>query len=100
MNMEGGIPCRFVEGHDNLATIVGAGIDTFWLPQDPRVVGVMFALRVTAMADELEGSAHRMLERIRDPEGNVVHEMEGEFGAQAQGAVENPDWLQGISLPI
>jgi hypothetical protein len=101
VNVEWVIPCRFVEVHDNLATIVGGGIDTFWVPQEPRVIGVMFAIRVTALVDELgPGQAHTMAERIRDPHGEVIHEMEAELGAVAQGEVPNPEWLQGISLAV
>ncbi|MDQ3647488.1 MAG: hypothetical protein M3433_02685 [Actinomycetota bacterium] len=100
MNIEWVIPCRFVEVHDNLATIVGAGIDTFWVPQDPRVVGLMFAIRVTALADELgEDQQHPIAERIRDPNGAVIQEIEGQFAAGLAGEVANPDWLQGIAVP-
>lgn len=101
MNIEWVIPCRYVEVHDNLATIVGAGIDTFWLPQEPRVVAIQFAIRVTALADELtSGESHKLVERVRDPSGTVVHELEGDLNWTAEGGVPHPDWLQGISLPI
>ena len=33
MNVDWVIPCRYVEVHDNLGTLVGAGIDTFWVPE-------------------------------------------------------------------
>jgi hypothetical protein len=100
VNVDWVIPCRLVEVHDNLATIVGGGIDTFWMPNEPRVVAVMFAIRVTAMADELlPGNPHTMAERIRDPNGEVIHEIEGELGAVVQGEVLNPEWLQGIAIP-
>lgn len=101
MNIEWVIPCRFVEVHDNLATIVGGGIDHFWVPQEPRAIGVMFALRLTAMADELgPDQPHQMSERIRDPSGNVIHEIAGELGAVAQGDPLHPEWLQGLSLAV
>jgi hypothetical protein len=61
---------------------------------------VMFAIRCTAMADELgPDNPHTLLERVRDPNDQVVHEMQGEFQAAAEGDVRNPDWLQGLSLP-
>jgi hypothetical protein len=101
LNIEWVIPCRFVEVHDNLATIVGAGIDTFWVPQEPRAIGVMFAIRVTALADELgPENPHTMVQRIRDPNDAVVHEMQAEFEAESQGEVRNPDWLQGLAMPV
>ena len=30
MNVDWVIPCRYVEVHDNLGSMIGAGIDTFW----------------------------------------------------------------------
>lgn len=99
MNVEWVIPCRFVEVHDNLATIIGGGIDTWWLPQEPRVVAVMFAIRVTALAEEPgPDNPHTAVERIRAPNGEVIHEMSTEMGAVAVGDLLNPDWLQGIAL--
>jgi hypothetical protein len=99
MNIAWVIPCRYVEVHDNLATMVGAGIDTFWLPQEPRGVAVMFAVRITAMTDELgPDKQHTMVQRIRSPDDEVIHEMQAEWSAAAQGEVRHPEWLQGVSL--
>ena len=35
MNVDWVIPCRYVEVHDNLGSMIGAGIDTFWVPELP-----------------------------------------------------------------
>lgn len=99
MNIDWIIPCRFVEVHDNLATIVGGGIDNFWIPAEPRVVQVMFAIRLTAMPDELGGQTHSMVNEIKGPGGAVIHRIEGELGAQSDGEILNPGWLQGLTLP-
>jgi hypothetical protein len=45
------IPCRFVEVTNGLATIVGAGIDTFTVPQLPSPVGMSLALRICGLPD-------------------------------------------------
>lgn len=99
MNIEWIIPCRYLEVHDNLATIVGGGIDNFWLPVQPRIVQVMFAIRLTAMHEELTGGTHRIVNEIKGPDGQVMHHVEGELGTQATGDVLNPDWLQGMVIP-
>jgi len=97
MNIEWVIPCRFVEVHDNLATIIGGGIDNFWLPNEPRIVQAMFALRLTAMPEELAGQPHRLVNEIRSPSDEVINRAEAELGAQVD-EVLNPEWLQGLTL--
>jgi hypothetical protein len=41
--------------HDNLATIIGGGIDTLWLQDLPAPIQVPLAVRVLATSDELAG---------------------------------------------
>ena len=45
MNVDWVIPCRYVEVHDNLGTIVGAGIDTYWIPELPTTMQVVLAIQ-------------------------------------------------------
>lgn len=100
MNIEWVIPCRFVEVHDNLATIVGGGIDTFWLTTEPRIVQVMFTIRVTALHDELDGDARfSMMSRVRAPGDDIVFDLSGEFGFEVHSDPAQPDFLAGIVLP-
>jgi hypothetical protein len=51
MNIAWVIPCRFVEIHDNLSTIIGGGIDTVLASSLPTEVQLMLAIRLHAMAD-------------------------------------------------
>ena len=99
MNIDWVIPCRFVEVHDNLATIVGAGIDTFWMPELPALVQVMLAVRLLGMVDEFDPEVkHTLKSQIRDPLGNVLTETSGGMAIGGQSA--RPEWLAGITLPL
>jgi hypothetical protein len=96
VNIDWVIPCRYLEVHDNLGTIVGAGIDTYWVPELPAPMQVVLAVRVLAMSEELNNEKHTATNRVRDPNGNIISEVTGEFGVSGEG---NPDWLTGILLP-
>ena len=98
MNIDWVIPCRYVEVHDNLGSMIGAGIDTFWVPDLPAGLQVLCAVRLTATAEELTaGITHQMRNVVTDPSGNVVSDVGGEF----EIGTENPrrEWLNGIVLP-
>jgi hypothetical protein len=98
MNIDWVIPCRYVEVHDNLGTIIGAGIDTFWLPNLPAQLRVLLAIRLLAMTEELDPAIqHPIRNVIRDPNGELVTEQSGTFAIGAQSA--RPEWLAGIIVP-
>lgn len=99
MNVDWVIPCRFVEVHDNLGTIVGAGIDTFWVQELPAQIQLMLAIRLLGMVEELDPDIkHSVTNRIRDPQGEVVGEATGEMAVGGESA--RPEWLAGITLPF
>lgn len=99
MNVDWIIPCRFVEVHDNLGTLVGAGIDTFWLPELPAAVQVVMAVRLLGLPEELATDVqHRGRNVVRGPDGETVSDISGEFTI-AGGEQARPDWLQGIIFP-
>ena len=99
MNIEWVIACRYVEVHDNLATIIGAGIDTYWMHQGPGPLQVVLAVRALVMPEELEaGDEHVITNLIRDPSGEQVGEMTGQLEIQAD--VQRPEWLVGLTLPM
>lgn len=98
MNIDWAIPCRFVEVHDNLATIVGAGIDTFWVQEIPSQIQLWLAIRLTALPEEFtEDQQHATATRIKDPSGNMVSEMKGKFSIGAESA--RADYLAGVTIP-
>lgn len=78
MNVDWLIPCRYVEVHDNLGTIVGAGIDTYWLPQLPTGLQVLIAVRLQGLPEELTpDTEHSITQIIAGPEGDVIAKVEG-----------------------
>ncbi|HZQ81774.1 MAG TPA: hypothetical protein VFB25_07355 [Gaiellaceae bacterium] len=84
--------------HDNLGTIVGAGIDTYWLRELPSTIAVVVAVRLLATHEELDPEvAHSAINRVRDTRGDLVSEVGGEFRMEgSEGARQ--DWLTGIIL--
>ena len=102
MNIDWIIPCRYLEVHDNLGTLVGAGIDTFWVPDLPAQMQVLMAVRLTALLDEL-GPEHEHPVRnvVRSPGGDVVDEQTGNFAlGGVQENVERENWLHGLLMPM
>jgi len=99
VNLDWVIPCRYLEVHENLGTIIGAGIDTYWLAELPQTIAVVLAIRLLATAEELEESVqHRAINRVRDPHGEQISEVGDEF-AMGGGEPARPDWLTGIIVP-
>jgi Family of unknown function (DUF6941) len=97
VNLDWVIPCRYVEVHNNLGTIVGAGVDTFWVRELPATVQVVLAIRLLAMADEIgEDVKHSATNRVRNPNGDLVSEVGGEFTVAGENA--HQDWLTGIMV--
>jgi hypothetical protein len=98
MNVDWVIPCRYVEVHDNLGTMVGAGIDTFWVPELPAPIQVMLAVRITATAEELSpGIQHVLRTLVSDGTGEVVFEATLEFEADAD--TSQTEWLNSMVMP-
>lgn len=101
MNIDWIIPCRYGEVHDNLVTMVGAGIDTFMFPEFPAAVQVGIAVRLLATADELGPDVtHAVRSVIRDPDGMALSDVEEEFqvGTHEEAALARSEWLNGIAL--
>lgn len=63
----------------------------------PATIQVVLAVRLLAMADELgEDVAHKGVNRVRDPRGELVSEIGGEF--RISGEAAHQDWLTGIMV--
>lgn len=98
MNVDWVIPCRYVEVHDNLGSMIGAGIDTFWIPELPSPLQVMLAVRLTATAEELTpGIQHVLRTVVTDKGGEIVFEAGMEFEANTESA--QSEWLNSLVLP-
>ena len=99
MNIDWIIPCRYLEVHDGLGTIIGAGIDTIWLPELPAPIQVLLAVRLLVTPDEMSSEEpHVVANRIRNPDGEVLVETRGEM--MIGGDVTRPEWLIGATIPV
>ena len=99
MNIDWVIPCRYIEVHDNLGTLVGAGIDTLWVAGFPSLVSVTMAVRLLATSDELgPGKPHTSRNVVRGPDGDVVADVAQQF--EAGGQPDRTDYLAGLILPL
>jgi hypothetical protein len=59
----------------------------------------MLAIRLTALPDEFTlDQKHPTTTRIKDPSGNTLSEMSGEFSVNADSA--RPDYLAGVTIPV
>jgi uncharacterized protein DUF6941 len=98
MNVDWVIPCRYVEVHDNLGSIIGAGIDTFWLPELPSPLQLMLAVRLTATAEELApGIQHVLRTVVTDANVEPVFEAGLEFEANTENT--QAEWLNSLVVP-
>jgi len=62
-------------------------------------IQVILAIRLLAMTDELGvDQQHTAMNRVKDPSGETLSEVTGEFTIGGAEAVR-PDWLTGIILP-
>lgn len=97
MNIDWVIPARHAEIHDNLATIVGGGIDRQAVPEFPSMVGLMLAVRLTATSEEI-GPDHQHSWRniVTNPAGEKIAEGGGEFAVGAESP--QTDWLNNFLI--
>jgi hypothetical protein len=101
VNVDWLIPCRYAEVHDNLATIVGAGIDTFWQTELPVGIQVAFIARLQGLPEELtEDVVHDIRQIVTGPDGTVVGDASGEAKFGLVSGNPRADWLQGLMMPL
>jgi hypothetical protein len=100
LRVDWGIACRYAEVNDNLATIVGAGIDHLYVPALPAPVQVVVAVRLVAALDELGADkTHQVSCVVRAPDLSEVGGLSGGLEIPVpEGARE--DWLLGIHIPL
>lgn len=97
MHIDWVIPCRYAEVHDNLGTIVGAGIDRYWWPELPAQMQVVLALRFSGLPEEIPGE-HDLVNIVRGPGGEEIARAEGRLAFGELQGDARPDYLQGIQL--
>ncbi|MGO9898836.1 MAG: DUF6941 family protein [Solirubrobacteraceae bacterium] len=100
MRVDWAIPCRYAEVHDNLATIIGGGIDHMWMPALPAPVQVILAIRLIFLPDEIDsGAVHKLRVAAIAPGGETLSQVEGDLNVAGPTAPAG-DWLQGLHIPM
>lgn len=98
MRIEWAILCRFVEVHDGLATMIGAGIDNVTVQNLPVEVGSMCALRI-AVAPGDTGRKHNLVVKVLAPDLSEINTIQGDFQAHGQPHSQ-PGWEGHHTLPM
>lgn len=99
MRVDWAIPCRYVEVHNQGATLVGAGADLLVAPELPAPIQVLFAVRFVGAAEEMDGETqHEMLVRLFDPAGESMGEQGGQLAAGVKQLV--PGYLAELLMPL
>ena len=98
MNVDWVIPCRYVEVHDNLGSMIGGGSTRSGSPSFRRRCRSCSPCRLTATGDELApGIQHVLRTLVTDPQGDVVFEAQMEFEADAESP--QAEWLNSMVMP-
>jgi hypothetical protein len=94
------LPCRFAEATpDGTATLVGAGIDSLWVPDTPADVGVFLMMRIAGAAYEFE-EEHRLSVALIDPERDEEELLSFGFGPMPEPPPQAQPGLDvGILVP-
>lgn len=94
MRIDWVIPCRYAEPvPDGTATIIGAGIDTFYVPAVPTDVSLMIVSRIVGTADEMIQEHVLAFELLDDDLGTLgQHEMRYTPGLNP---AREPGWEAG-----
>lgn len=96
MRVDWAIACRYVEVNGGLATIIGAGIDTFWVSEFPANLTVPVAVKVAGSQDEVENE-HVLMGRVLNPQLEEIASIQGTFTAESSLDAQ-PGWEASIAL--
>ena len=93
------MPCRYAEASDDgTASMLGAGIDSMWLPELPSTVGLFLMLRITGADYEFE--EEQTLEvRLVAPDRNETTALEIRFKVDEPAPTKLAGMDTGILLP-
>lgn len=82
-------------------TIVGGGIDHWWLPELPARLDVLFVARLLGTSDEFGDVEHSIASRILDPDGNATGDpLEATFKIGADPGDLQGEWLNQMTMPM
>jgi hypothetical protein len=99
MRIDWALPCRYAEAsEDGTATLVGAALDSIWLPELPGEVDLYLMLRVAAPPDEFD-EPHTLEVRVVMPDRSEQQAIQVEFGPLERPALLHPGMEGGLSVP-
>lgn len=102
MRLDWAVPARYAEASgDGTATIIGAGIDSFWLEEVPADIGLFLMIRVAGPRDEFEDD-HVLEIRLVTPERDEQEVLKAGFKAPPGGAqtpLSVPGMEGGLLIP-
>ena len=94
LRLDWAVPSRYAEASaDGSATIIGAGIDSFWVPEVPADIGLFLMIRVTGPQDEFE-EEHQLEIRLVTPESEEQEVLK--VGFQTPPGGRNPLAVPGM----
>jgi hypothetical protein len=103
MKIDWVVPCRFAEAHaDGTMTITGAGIDSFWLPEDAlrSDIGLFLAMRLVGEPSEFVHKEHRLSIRLAREGAEEQHEVAGARFRVTEPPAGGDDVEIGLLAPI
>lgn len=96
MRVDWAIACRYCEIHDGLATIVGAGIDTWTVPEFPAAIATAMVVRLAGA--DLPGE-HQLSTVVHGPDMEPISgPVSATFTAGPNPAIE-PGWESAVVIP-
>ncbi|MEX1006822.1 MAG: hypothetical protein WD271_03150, partial [Acidimicrobiia bacterium] len=99
MRVDWATTCRYAGVNAGLATIVGAGIDTYWPSAFPAEVTGTILARVVGRPEETE-QMHTLVVRVLGPDMTPSADpLEAQFQTDLSPA-HYPGWEQQVLLPI
>lgn len=98
MRIDWAVGCRYVEVHNNLGTLIGAGADTLTVAAVPAGVGLMAAVRICFLDHEL--GVHTLSTQILGPDMEPVGQPMGGQLELAGEAHKQPGWEGKIVVPV
>jgi Family of unknown function (DUF6941) len=96
------IPCRYAElAGDGTMSVLGAGLDTFWVPEEqlPAPLGIFIATRVAGGEDEWL-TPHAFAVRLVSPDLAQEDLLEIELGMDEMPPLKQPGHEAGTLLPL
>lgn len=101
LRLDWAVPCRYAEASaDSTATIIGAGIDSFWLEEVPADVGLFLMVRIAGPPDEFEDE-HKVAIHLVTPEREEHEVLQAGFRAPpgTRNPLAVPGSESGMLLP-